>query len=550
MRLLGRAFSSSYFAGESAARSFIPLDFRAAADRVARTRAAAASPVNPVVVEILRTQQAALGPSPARTAALEALARGGTAVVATGQQVGLFLGPLYGFYKAASAIAVARALEAEAGVRCVPLFWLQTEDHDFAEIASVTVAAAGGTVAKLSLADDPACAPRASIAHRRLGADVTSQLAALGEALGPAMAASETVALLGRHYRPGRPIAAAFAGVMAELFAEEGLLFFDPRDEAVARLAAPLHRRATAEAPEIERRLDERRAALAAAGFDEQIPGRAGCALSFFHPDGPAGDRFRLARRAEPPGTWGLSGREGAIPDAALEAALAREPLRFSTSALLRPILQDSLLPTAAYVGGPAEVSYFAQLLPLYDLFGLAPPLVVPRARFRCVDASARRRLEALGLDADDVGRPRGELLPRLARSRPMAAGVPEAALAASARDEILPLVDRLTSAAAAVDPGDRNLARAAARTRATVARALGRLAERAARTAAARDGVTLARLGRLEAALCPGGVPQERAYGWPSLAGRHGPAALKRLVLARLTEAGPFGVRLLDLRP
>jgi bacillithiol biosynthesis cysteine-adding enzyme BshC len=549
MRLLGRAFSSSYFAGESAARSFIPLDFRAAADRVARTRAAAASPVNPVVVEILRTQQAALGPSPARTAALEALARGGTAVVATGQQVGLFLGPLYGFYKAASAIAVARALEAEAGVRCVPLFWLQTEDHDFAEIASVTVAAAGGTVAKLSLADDPACAPRASIAHRRLGADVTSQLAALGEALGPAMAASETVALLGRHYRPGRPIAAAFAGVMAELFAEEGLLFFDPRDEAVARLAAPLHRRATAEAPEIERRLDERRAALAAAGFDEQIPGRAGCALSFFHPDGPAGDRFRLARRAEPPGTWGLSGREGAIPDAALEAALAREPLRFSTSALLRPILQDSLLPTAAYVGGPAEVSYFAQLGPLYDLYGLTPPLVVPRARFRCVDARARRWLEALGLAADDLGGPRDEILPRLA-SAGRADGSAPGAIAASARDEILPLVDRIASAAAAVDPGDRNLARAAARTRATVARALGRLADRAARTAAARDGVTLARLARLEAALCPGGVPQERAYGWPSLAGRHGPAALKRLVFARLAETGPFGAGLLDLRP
>jgi hypothetical protein len=119
-----------------------------------------------------------------------------------------------------------------------------------------------------------------------------------------------------------------------------------------------------------------------------------------------------------------------------------------------------------------------------------------------------------------------------------------------SFRDEILPLVERFAAAAAAVDPADRNLARAAARTRASVARALGRLAERAARTSAARDGVALARLARLEVALCPGGVPQERAYGWPSLAGRHGPAALKRLVFARLDEAGPFGVRLLDLRP
>ena len=94
MRLLGRAFSSAYFAGETVARSFIALDFRSAADRAARTRAAGAAAASPAVVEILRTQQAALAPSAAGAAALDALARGDTAVVATGQQVGLFLGPL------------------------------------------------------------------------------------------------------------------------------------------------------------------------------------------------------------------------------------------------------------------------------------------------------------------------------------------------------------------------------------------------------------------------------------------------------------------------
>jgi bacillithiol biosynthesis cysteine-adding enzyme BshC len=545
MRLLGRAFSSSYVAGEAAARTFIPLDFRSAAARAARTRAAAATAASPAVVEILRTQQAALAPSPARAAALDALARGGTAVVVTGQQVGLFLGPLYGFYKAASAVAVARALEAEMGVRCVPLFWLQTEDHDFAEIASLTVAASGGAAVRLSLAPDPAFPPRASVAHRRLGDDVTALLASLAEALGPGPAATDTLAVLARHYQPGRPLGAAFAGAMGELFADEGLLFLDPRDEAVARLAAPLHRRALAAAEEIGARLEARRAALAAGGFEEQIATRPGCALSFFHPDGPAGDRFRLTRAD---GGWALSGRPGAISDGALEDALGRAPLRFSTSALLRPILQDTLLPTAAYVGGPAELSYFAQLDPLYELFGISPPLVVPRARFRCLDARDRRRLEQLGIAADEVGHPRETVLEAARRPPP---GEPDPqALAVAARDDILQRVDRLADAAAGVDAADRNLARAAARTRATVARALGRLAERAARTAAARDGAALARLARLEAALCPDGVPQERAYGWPSLAGRHGPAILKRLVFERLAEAGPFGGDLLDLRP
>jgi bacillithiol biosynthesis cysteine-adding enzyme BshC len=552
MRLLGRAFSSSYAAGEAAARRFLPLDFRRAADRAARTRAAAAAPPSPAVLEILRAQQVALPPSAARAAALDALARGGAAIVVTGQQAGLFLGPLYGFYKAASAIAVARALERESGVRCVPLFWLQTEDHDFAEIASVTVSTSAGAPVRLTLAAEPSAAPRASVAHRRLGEDVGGLLDALAEALGPAPAAAETIALLARHYRPGRAPGAAFAGAMAELFADEGLLFLDPRSEAVARLAAPLHRRAIGDAVELGRRLEVRRDELAAAGFDEQIATRPGCALSFFHPDGPTGDRFRLTRVAA--NAWGLSGRDGTLADGALEGALARAPLCFSTSALLRPLLQDSLLPTAAYVGGPAEVSYFAQLAPLYELFGLSPPLVVPRARFRCLDAGDRRRLEQLGIGADDVARPR-EVALELARRPPTGgpggrSGPDAQALAVADRDDILARVDKLAAAAAAVDAADRNLGRAAERTRATVARALGRLTDRAARTALARDRTASARLDRLVAALCPGGVPQERAYGWPSLAGRHGPAALKRLVFERLAEAGPFGGDLLDLRP
>src|SRR4051812_26052099 len=168
MRSVPRPFSSSYLAGEELARRFIPLDFRSGADRIARARAAAERKVAPALVAVLRDQQSALPASRARAENLDALAAGGTAVVATGQQVGLFLGPLYGFYKAASAIAVARALATESGVPCVPLFWLQTEDHDFAEIASAAVAGSGGAPLTRSLPAETAAATRVSIAHRQL----------------------------------------------------------------------------------------------------------------------------------------------------------------------------------------------------------------------------------------------------------------------------------------------------------------------------------------------------------------------------------------------
>jgi len=550
MTSVPRAFESSYLAGEAIARTFIPLDFRSGADRIRRTRAAAQRPPAPALVTELRAQQAALGPSPARAANLDALAAGDTAAVVTGQQVGLFLGPLYGLYKAASAIAVARALTAEAGVRCVPVFWLQTEDHEYAEIATATVAGPGGQPVRLSLPPEPAQEARTSIAHRRLPPEIDARLDALAELLGAGPAAQETMTVLRTHYRPGAGLAGAFAAVLAALFAEEGLLVLDPRVPAVAVLATPIYREALVGAEAIERRLDERSTALVEAGFDPRIPTRAGCSLVFGHRGGATGPRYRLERPTDPTAAsarWRLAGSDDGFTWQEIAAALEGDPLRFSTSALLRPLVQDTLLPTAAYVGGPAEVRYFAQLQPLYDHFGLTMPLVIPRARFRCLDPHTRRRLGELGCSADEVERMTGTV-PGLSVARPP--GVPTPAdLDDRIARQIAPIVDQIAATVAALDPRDRNLGRAAERTRAHVARALERLTARFGRKLAERDGATAARLERVRLALGPEGIPQERAYAWPSLAGRIGPATLKTLVLDRLAT-DPFPTTLQDLEP
>ncbi len=545
---VARAFSSSYLAGDPAALSFLPHDFREASARITRAREAARRSLPRALGEVLTAQQACLPPSPARQANLDALVAGNTAVVVSGQQVGLFLGPLYTFYKAASAIAVARTIEAESGVRCVPLFWLQTEDHDFAEIAGCTVPSADGNLVSLALHEDPNGDGRQSIAHRRLGSEVTGLLDTLATHLGSDLAADEVISVLRAQYVAGRSLADAFAGTLASVFSEEGLLIFDPRDARVAQLAAPIYRRAIEDADAIDRQLSEQSGRLRDAGFAEQVPLRPGCPLVFFHSGEAAGPRFRLQRHDADgaPNAWKLAGTDECVSQVDLLATIARDPLRASTSALLRPIVQDSLFPTVAYVGGPAEVSYFAQLMPLYSLFGLTPPVIVPRARFRCVDARARRLLASLALEPEDVDRAEGDLLERVAVARPADAPDP-AALKRAVANDIAPLVARIADAITADRP---HLGRAADRTRRSVSHALARLVDRYARDLLDEDSTARRRLQSLQHLLRPGGVAQERVYGWPTFAARMGPATFKRLVFERLAQGGPFVTELRELRP
>jgi len=510
--------------------------------------------VAPVLVRALRDQQAAWGASRARQANLEALASGNAAVVVTGQQVGLFLGPLYAFYKAASAIAMARAIEHEAGVRCVPLFWLQSEDHDFEEIRSCKVAGSDGAPVVLSLPDGLDGQGRASVAHRILPPDVTSILETLSRHLPAGPAADETLALLREHYRPGAGMVAAFAGAMASVFSDEGLLFLDPRDGRIAELASPVYRRCLDDCTLIEQMLHERSKALAAAGFAEQVAVRHRGALLFHHRDAASGPRVRMLQtqkgangtNGSSGAAWLLAGSQDTVGASEVDRLLAREPLRFSTSALLRPIVQDTLLPTVGYVGGPGEINYFAQLQPLYAHFDLEPPLLFPRARFRVLDARTRRRLAQLGIAANDVGQSTDQLLPRVAA--PSGTNASPARLRETVERQIFPALDALVSAVGA--EADPSLQKLAKRTRERVAYRLEHLLARYARGLAEKDTATMQRLQRLQWTLCPDGIPQERFYSWPWLAGQLGVSAARRLVLDHLAAHGPFVTDLQDLEP
>lgn len=524
---MSRTFNSFYAASGMRRNAFLPFGFGDAADRRERVAIAAQRRVSPELLAVLRAQSAALPPSAAREANLNQLGEPGTVVVATGQQVGLFLGPLYTLYKAASAIAIARELQRETGVPCVPLFWLQTEDHDFAEIAPCPVPTDDGLL-RLMLQDDEAHA-RKSLADRMLGAEVPALLEELEHSLLNLPSASEVVALLKANYRPLVSPGRAFAGVLASFFADDGLIVFDPRCREGAQLAKPVLRAALVNAPKLEEGLAERGRALKEAGFSEQIEPRTGSPLVFFHIDGEKGPRFRMTREGD---LYRLAGHPETLSLEELLAILDREPLRFSTSALLRPILQDTLFPTAVYVGGPAEVSYFAQLGPLYDAFDMKLPLVAERAHLRLVPHRIGDLMQKLGLSAKDVEQPRDALIRRLAA--PVADGTaPNAAWAA----ELEQRLDALAAQAPEIDP---RLVRATERARRSIRHALEQLGRRHQHAVTERDDVLTSRVARLQSALYPEGHLQERFHSFPAYAARLGLADFRARIMGAIDPFHP----------
>ncbi len=537
-------FSAAYASGSARAAAFFAPTFRDRDARIRTTRAAAARTLSPSMIEAIRDMDAALPPSDARFANIEHLANG-AAVVVTGQQIGLFGGPLYTIYKAATAISTARALSAEAGVPCVPIFWLQTEDHDLVEIDHAVVPRPGGAPLRLRLSSAPTSRgdgpeARVSVGLRRLPAEITALHDALADALAPLPHAADHLALLRDCYAPGRTLALAFARLIAEIFSRHGLILLDPRDVRIASLRAPIVYKAIRDHAALGTALVERTRALEAAGFEEQVHARPDALLCFLHQGGDL-----TAPRFRPLGVEGGFRSPDGIPgqaplsEAQLLATLEGHPLAFSTSALLRPIVQDSVLPTAAYVAGPGEINYFAQLGPLYDAFGVAPPLLVPRARFRLIDARTRSLLEQLGLSTGDMARPRVELLSQIVARETEGAGWPPPA---EIRAALLGRFEReLGEVEARAEEIDPSLNRAVARTRVSVARAVDRLVGRYERSLVARGHVQSDRLDRALSFLQPDASPQERVFSLPYFASRYGVKHIDARVFAALDATGPF---------
>jgi bacillithiol biosynthesis cysteine-adding enzyme BshC len=312
---------------------------------------------------------------------LDAIARPGTVAIVTGQQVGLFSGPAYTVYKALTAIRIAQEL-AESGTPAVPVFWLATEDHDFAEVNHAWVFGANYQPRRLAVASD------AENGHRPVGGVQIPEwpLDALREALAGLPFAEDALDLVRMAYQPGATMGSAFAQFIREIFGSYGLLIVDPMTHEFRELAAPILSEAVNRMPELIPALKERGKELVDRGYHAQVLVEDDTSLVFLLENGR---RIPLRRS---------NGDYVAQKRRISASELAADGSRLSPNALLRPVVQDFMLPTAAYVGGPAELAYLAQSRVLYDRLLGRQPVAFPRAGFTLIDERAHKKMERYGL--------------------------------------------------------------------------------------------------------------------------------------------------------
>jgi bacillithiol biosynthesis cysteine-adding enzyme BshC len=442
--------------------------------------------------------------------------RNGASAVVTGQQVTLFGGPLFTILKAATAIRKAKDASI-AGSPHVPIFWLATEDHDLAEADHVTLPDRH-ELKTLRLASEPTNGSAAG--KVTIGKSIEDLLAQAAEILGPGPLLDQLSAC----YREGRSLGQAFAQFISHTFAAQGLVVMDASSRAFHALGSDILRQAIVRADELRVALDDRDQQLAAAGYHSQVLVPPLSSLLFLF-DSSTGSRAPLRRTAE--GGWHAARQS--YSTAELLAILDAEPERLSPNALLRPVFQDSILPTAAYVGGPSEVAYFAQSQVLYErILGRTTP-VLPRLSATLIEPAIAGLLARYDVSLPDViqsglKNPL-ELAQRLGARAFSAIGKRKLAAAGNALDTEL---SALATYMHSLDPG---LGRAADVSSSKMRYQMNRMRRLAANYELRQDQNLGRDAGLIDLNLFPNRHPQERILGAAWFLARYGEAFPELLV-------------------
>src|SRR6266851_3893382 len=349
------------------------------------------------VSAILERQNASWGAGSQTLANIHRLRQGATAVV-TGQQVALFGGPMFSIYKALTAVKLAEEATA-AGIDAVPVFWLATSDHDLAEVNHVTLPGSDGHLVTLTTSSHSVGG--APVSDVRFAEEILPVVEEAASLLGD----SEAAQFLRESYRPGESLGTAFARLFTRLFSSWGVILLDASDADLHRVAEPIYRAAVERADDLNTALLNRGQALEKAGYHQQVKVTESTVLLFALRDGTRTAIHRRKNGSDQAAEFTIGGETGSekLSSAELSDRIASAPEEFSPNVLLRPVVQDYLLPTIAYAGGAAEAAYFAQVGAVYEiLLGRVTP-IVPRFSATLVEPKVQRWLRQYGITVPDA---------------------------------------------------------------------------------------------------------------------------------------------------
>jgi bacillithiol biosynthesis cysteine-adding enzyme BshC len=433
------------------------------------------------------------------SAALKKLSRPGCVAVVTGQQVGLFSGPAYTIFKALTAVKLAARLD-EQGTPAVPVFWCATEDHDLAEVDHAWMFDETARPEKVSVTNSAvAGGPVGAIKPNEIPLDQVQR------ALGELPLANDVVERLREAYRPGMTLGGAFQAFLRDVLGEFPLVYIDPLQPEIREIAAPLLREAAERVPELVADLKKRKDELVQAGYHAQVLVEEETSLLLL-----LGDGRRVPIRY----------KDGAFvtKDARFSAAeLGARATELSPNALLRPVMQDFLLPTVAYVGGPAEIAYMAQSAVLYGKLLARMPVIYPRNSFTLLDHRAAKLMQRYGITVPDLLEHQEHVKARVAaRLVPQNLTERFVALEVSAKNSL----DELRRDLVQFDP---TLGAAVDKSTAKVVHQIRRLASKTARETLRRDERASAEANYLVNLVYPHRHLQERLYSIVPFLAKHG---------------------------
>nr|MBA2306386.1 bacillithiol biosynthesis cysteine-adding enzyme BshC [Acidobacteriota bacterium] len=461
-------------------------------------------------------------PEAARAAAAR-LADDRSVAIVTGQQAGAFGGPFYTLLKAISAIQLARRASSEHGIPVVPVFWVEAEDHDWAEVRSIVVLDANLQPKEIAL-PDPAGAGELPVGSLRLDDGVRATL----DELHATMLATDFTGWLDTAlrtaYAPGAGVGTAFATLLDAVLGPHGLVVFESTDPEAKPFVADLFAR--------ELQFPGRTSSLAAgAGAELQARGHQPQVMP--QPDSVALFHFSGPRRAIRRDQGAFVAGDERFEAEQLVGSAVDHPERFSPNVLLRPIVQDALFPTVAYVAGPSELAYLGQLRGVYAHFGVPMPLICPRATATVIDAASGRFLAKYQLPFDALQPQDDAALNKLLEAQ-LPTTVGDAL--AQADEQVRRVMDHVVAVIPAVDP---TLAGAAQTTLGKMEHDLQGLRGKVIQAAKKRDETLRRQFTRARAQIFPMGQPQERTLGLVFFLNRYGPALVDRLLEELPLESG-----------